>query len=122
MIKKRKIGILALLCLACQACQPTIQYEQISAQEAIEMMEEKNDYIILDVRTQEEYDTEHIPQAILFDADNIEKQLPDKDQYIFVYCRSGNRSKKASQKLAELGYTNIYEFGGIQNWPGPKES
>lgn len=86
------------------------------------MMEQETDYIILDVRTPEEYSEVHIPDAVNIPNEVIGKgdipELPDKDQLILVYCRSGNRSKQASEKLAGLGYTNIVEFGGINNWPG----
>ena len=97
-------------------------YRQISMDEAVTMMEEESGYIILDVRTAEEYHEKHIPDAInipneTISSNEIEK-LPDKDQLIMVYCRSGNRSKQASGKLAELGYTNIVEIGGINDWTG----
>ena len=88
-------------------------------------MDIEEDYIILDVRTQEEYDEKHIPGAVLVPNETIGKgeikELPDKDQMILVYCRSGNRSKQASGKLIQLGYTNVYEFGGINSWPGDVE-
>ena len=97
-------------------------YRQVSPEEAAAMMEEETDYIILDVRTQEEYETAHIPGAICIPNETIGTgdipQLPDKDQLILVYCRSGNRSKQASEKLAKQGYTNIVEFGGINSWTG----
>lgn len=96
-------------------------YISVSAEEAKEYMDKEENYIILDVRTQEEYDAGYIPGAILIPdfeiADRAEKELPDKDQLILVYCRSGNRSKKASAKLVEMGYTNVVEFGGINDWP-----
>ena len=97
-------------------------YTQISMKEAVAMMEEESDYIILDVRTPEEFVEKHIPNAVnvpneVIGDDDI-SELPNKDQLILVYCRSGNRSKQASQKLVELGYTNIYEFGGINEWTG----
>ena len=86
------------------------------------MMEEKSGYIILDVRTPEEFADKHIPGAINIPNETIGTQkipqLPDKEQLILVYCRSGNRSKQASEKLVALGYTNIVEFGGINDWPG----
>ena len=86
------------------------------------MMEEEKDYLILDVRTPEEYEEAHIPEAVNVPNETIGTEeipeLPDKEQLIFVYCRSGNRSKQASQKLADLGYTNIIEFGGINDWNG----
>ena len=85
-------------------------------------MEEENDYIILDVRTPEEFAEKHIPDAINIPNETIGTEaileLPDKEQLILVYCRSGNRSKQASEKLVRLGYTNIVEFGGINDWPG----
>ena len=97
-------------------------YRQVSPEEAAAMMEEESDYIILDVRTQEEYETAHIPGAICIPNETIGTEdipeLPDKDQLILVYCRSGNRSKQASEKLVNQGYTNIVEFGGINNWMG----
>ena len=97
-------------------------YRQVSPEEAAAMMEEESDYIILDVRTQEEYETAHIPGAICIPNETIGTgdipELPDKDQLILVYCRSGNRSKQASEKLAKQGYTNIVEFGGINSWTG----
>ena len=97
-------------------------YRQVSPEEAAAMMEEETDYIILDVRTQEEYETAHIPGAICIPNEAIGTEdipeLPDKDQLILVYCRSGNRSKQASEKLAKQGYTNIVEFGGINSWTG----
>ena len=97
-------------------------YRQVSPEEAAAMMEEETDYIILDVRTQEEYETAHIPGAICIPNETIGTgdipQLPDKDRLILVYCRSGNRSKQASEKLAKQGYTNIVEFGGINSWTG----
>lgn len=95
---------------------------QISMNEAVEMMETEKDYIILDVRTIEEYEEGHIPGAICVPnetiGENVIEELPDKGQVILVYCRSGNRSKQAATKLAEQGYTNIYEFGGIIDWTG----
>ena len=98
------------------------EYRRISMEEAVEMMGEESGYIILDVRTPEEFKAKHIPDAINIPNENIGKddipQLPDKDQLIMVYCRSGNRSKQASEKLVALGYTNIVEFGGINSWSG----
>ena len=86
------------------------------------MMEEESNYIILDVRTPEEFSEKHIPSAINIPNETIGTaevpELPDKDQLILIYCRSGNRSKQASEKLVRLGYTNIVEFGGINDWPG----
>ena len=99
-----------------------VSYRQINMDEAITMMEEESSYIILDVRTPEEFADKHIPGAINIPNETISTEeipeLPDKDQLILVYCRSGNRSKQASEKLAALGYTNIVEFGGINDWLG----
>lgn len=103
-----------------------IMYRQVSMEEAMELIETEENYIILDVRTQEEYDEKHIPGAVLVPNEMIGTkdipELPDKDQMILVYCRSGNRSKQASEKLTALGYTNIIEFGGINDWPGEVEA
>ena len=98
------------------------EYRQMTMQEAAAMMEAEHSYIILDVRTAGEYAGGHIPGAVNIPNETITTaaipDLPDKDQLIFVYCRSGNRSKQASSKLAALGYTNIVEIGGINAWPG----
>lgn len=100
----------------------TATYECISQEEAHALMEDGVDCIILDVRTWEEYNEKHILNAICIPNETIDTEppaeLPDKDQLILVYCRSGNRSKQASEKLAAMGYTNIKEFGGINTWPG----
>ena len=112
----------ALLLAGCAAPVEEITYRQISMDEAITMMEEESGYIILDVRTRSEFAEKHIPGAINIPNETIGTdeipELPDKDQLILVYCRSGNRSKQASEKLVALGYTNIVEFGGINDWPG----
>ena len=96
-------------------------YMNITAEEAKQIMDIEEGYIILDVRTQEEYDQGHIPGAIVISHEEImekaEDVLTDKDQLILVYCRSGRRSKIAAEALVELGYTNIREFGGIIDWP-----
>ena len=96
-------------------------YVNITAEEAKQIMDNEEGYIILDVRTQEEYDQGHIHGAIVISheeiAEKAEKMLTDKDQLILVYCRSGRRSKIAAEALVELGYTNIKEFGGIIDWP-----
>ena len=96
-------------------------YMNITAEEAKQIMDSEEGYIILDVRTQEEYDEGHIPGAIVISHEEIEEKaedvLTDKDQLILVYCRSGRRSKIAAEALVELGYTNIKEFGGIIDWP-----
>jgi len=96
-------------------------YMNITAQQAKEIMDTQERYIILDTRTQEEYEEGHIPGAIVISHDEIlekaESVLKDKEQLILVYCRSGRRSKLASEDLVKLGYTNIKEFGGIIDWP-----
>ena len=96
-------------------------YLNITAEEAKKLMDSEEGCIILDVRTREEYDQGHIPGAVLIPNTEIEAKaadlLPDKEQLILVYCRSGRRSKLAAQSLADLGYTNIREFGGILDWP-----
>lgn len=100
-------------------------YVSISMNEACEMMGKESGYIILDVRRIDEFSQGHIPGAINVPNESIGSseisELPDKDQLIFVYCRSGRRSKEASSKLASLGYTNIYEIGGILDWKGDIE-
>ena len=96
-------------------------YEQITAEEAKKIMDSGEDYIILDTREQDEFDSGHIPKAILIPYTEIENKaeemLPDKDKLILVYCRSGRRSKIAAESLAKLGYANVKEFGGIIDWP-----
>lgn len=102
--------------------QQTLQYKQITQDEAREMMAQNDGHIIVDVRRQDEYDAGHIPGAILIPNESIDttrpKELPDLDQIILIYCRSGRRSKDASEKLCKMGYTKIYEFGGIITWTG----
>ena len=121
---KRFIPLLmALLFLSgCGAVSAEKTYRQITMEEAVTMMEEETEYIILDVRTAEEYSEKHIPGAINIANEAIGTEdipeLPDKDQLSLVYCRSGNRSKQASEKLVKLGYTNIVEIGGINSWSG----
>lgn len=112
-----------LLLAGCAApAEPEGSYRQIGMDEVTAIMEEEDNYIILDVRTPEEFSQRHIPGAINIPNETIgtEKipELPDTSQLILVYCRSGNRSKQASEKLVRLGYTNIVEFGGINDWPG----
>ena len=96
-------------------------YEQITPEQAKTIMDTESDYIIIDARTDEEFAEGHIEDAILIPeyeiAHRAEKELPDKDQLILVYCRSGRRSKIASEELVKLGYTNVKEFGGIIDWP-----
>ena len=97
-------------------------YTQISQAEALQMMQEQENYLIVDVRRPDEFAEGHIAGAINVPneeiADEMPELLPDKDQLLLIYCRSGNRSKEASQKLADMGYTNVYEFGGINTWEG----
>ena len=122
---KRLITILLSLMSLTGCAAPVAEnntYKQITMSEAIAMMEKENDYIILDVRRPDEFAEKHIPDAInipneIIGTEEI-KELPNKNQLILVYCRSGNRSKQASEKLVKLGYTNIVEFGGIIDWPG----
>lgn len=126
-MKKRSrflVMILAfsLICVGCSDTDNsnTITYEQISQDEAKALMESEIDYIIIDARTQSEYDEGHIPGAILIPEHEIatraENELPNKNQLILVYCRSGRRSKIAAEELVKLGYTNVKEFGGIIDW------
>ena len=117
---------LLLLFTGCGGSTADDSYQQITQEEAKEMMNTQ-EVIILDVREQNEYDSGHIPGAVLLpvgtiDEDTAAAVIPEKDSTVLVYCRSGNRSKTASSALAELGYTNIYEFGGINTWPYETES
>ena len=124
---KFRILILAASMLVLAGCadapkEERASYQQISAEEAKTMMDGQEADIILDVREQSEYDGGHIPGAVLLpvgsiDEDRAAEVIPEKDAVVLVYCRSGNRSKTASSALAELGYTQIYEFGGINDWP-----
>lgn len=111
--------VLIVLALALVACTEEAVYTKISAEEAKELMVEGN--MILDVRTQAEYDSGHIEGAVLLAVDDIIAEnldlLSDKNQVILLYCRSGNRSKRAADKLLEMGYKKIYDFGGIMDWP-----
>ncbi len=124
-MKKLIFMVLALMfCTACGQDRENVQeaaYVNITAQQAKEIMDSREGYVILDTRTQEEYDEGHIPGAILIPYDEIlekaEGILTDKNQLILVYCRSGRRSKLAAEDLVKLGYTNIKEFGGIIDWP-----
>lgn len=114
--------LLALLLLTgCGGNAADGSYQQITQEKAKEMMDTQ-EVIILDVREQDEYDNGHIPGAVLLPVGTIDENtaadvIPEKDSTVLVYCRSGNRSKTASAALADLGYTNIYEFGGINTWP-----
>ena len=122
MRKLLSVFLAVILLAGCSAPKENVSYRQISMDEAITMMEEESGYIILDVRTPEEFADAHIPGAVNIPNETIAAEeipeLPDKEQLILVYCRSGNRSKQASEKLAALGYTNVVEFGGINSWPG----
>ena len=141
MKRKTFFIIIGLLCMILPACgnsassseiiqeeiktttaSQSFSYHQITQAEAKEMMKADDGHVIVDVRRQDEYDSGHIPDAILIPNESIgtekPKELPDLDQVILIYCRSGRRSKEASQKLADMGYTHIYEFGGIIDWTG----
>ena len=127
MKKLLPIFIAALLLAGCAApAEQDVSYRQITMDEAVAMMKEEKGYIILDVRTVAEFDEKHIPGAINIPNEAIGTdaipELPDKEQLILVYCRSGNRSKQASEKLVKLGYTNVVEFGGIIDWPGETQT
>ncbi len=121
---KRIFALLFALCLLVLAgCgqQTDAAYRQISQEEAKEMMD-AGDAVVLDVREQSEYDEGHIPGAVLLPVGSIDEDtaaavIPEKSATVLVYCRSGNRSKTAAAALAELGYTDVYEFGGINTWP-----
>ena len=123
----KKVLFLLIAVILLTACGQTEEndreavYMNITAEEARQIMDSEEGYVILDVRTQEEYDQGHIPGAILIPNTEIEaraeQELPDKDQLILVYCRSGRRSKLAAGILVSLGYTDIREFGGIIDWP-----
>ena len=126
MKKLRGIVLMLLISLslfgltACQDGGNNATYEQITPQQAKTIMDTETDYIIIDARTAEEFAEGHIENAILIPEyeikDRAEKELPDKDALILVYCRSGRRSKIASEELVKLGYTNVKEFGGIIDW------
>ena len=124
-MEKWIIGMLVMLLFAgCSQAKGNPQeasFVNITAEKAKQLMDTEENYIILDVRTQEEYDQGHIPGATLIPDNRIdadaEKILTDKNQLILVYCRSGRRSKLAAERLVQLGYTNIKEFGGILDWP-----
>ena len=123
----KKLFFLLLAVMMLTACGQNKENDQgavyvnITAEEAKQIMDNEEGFIILDVRTQEEYDEGHIPGAIVISHEEITERagevLTDKDQLILVYCRSGRRSKIAAEALVELGYTNIKEFGGIIDWP-----
>ena len=126
---KKLIPILlsALMLTGCAGTSnhQTNTYRSITMDEAVDMIAQESGYIILDVRRPDEYAAGHIPGAINVPNESIGTdeipELPNKDQLIMVYCRSGRRSKEASEKLVKLGYTNIVEFGGILDWKGEIE-
>ena len=127
MKKIKRVLPIILSTLLLTACAPgnSLGYKQITMSEAVKMMETEKNYIILDVRRADEFAEGHIPGAInvaneVIGTEEI-PELPDKSQLILVYCRSGRRSKEASEKLVKLGYTNIVEFGGIQDYEGEIE-
>ena len=111
-----------LLGMNCRAEQGTPSFHMITQEEAMEMMGRDDGHVVVDVRRQDEYDSGHIPGAVLIPNEEIGAQRPqelqDPDQIILIYCRSGNRSRQAAAKLAGMGYTRLYEFGGIITWPG----
>ena len=114
------LAVSALALTGCGYSHPV--YKQITQVEAMQMMEDEPDCVIVDVRRPDEFNEGHIPGAINIPneeiTDSMPPALPDKNQMILIYCRSGNRSKEAAQKLADMGYTNVYEFGGINTWEG----
>ena len=121
---KRIFPLMLAMLLVLTGCGGTAAentYQQITQEEAKNMMDTQ-EAIVLDVREQDEFDAGHIPGAVLLPVGTITKDtaaavIPELDSVVLVYCRSGNRSKKASQALVDLGYTGIYEFGGINTWP-----
>ena len=121
---KRIFPLMLAMLLVLTGCGGTAEentYQQITQEEAKNMMDTQ-EAIVLDVREQDEFDAGHIPGAVLLPVGTITKDsaaavIPELDSVVLVYCRSGNRSKKASQALVDLGYTGIYEFGGINTWP-----
>ena len=135
MNKKARLILLTAFVLLLTACSSGGQamdgedmvrsYTMISQDQAKEMMEKEDGHIIIDVRRVDEFETGHIPGAVCIPNESIgteqPEELPDLDQIILVYCRSGNRSKQAAQKLFDMGYTNVYEFGGIIDWTGVKK-
>lgn len=129
MLRKMTIIFVLLTTLSLSGCAQKLDgdgmvnsYTQISQEQATEMMARDDGHVVVDVRRQDEYDAGHIPGAILIPNESIgtelPQELPDLDQIILIYCRSGNRSKQAAQKLFDMGYTNLYEFGGIIDWTG----
>lgn len=121
-MRRLAIVVLAVLLLLLGCSGETKEYTQITQEEAKTMMEEETSLVILDVREESEYQEGHIPGAVLLPVGEIDEEsakdtIGDKDTTVLVYCRSGNRSKTASEALSKLGYTQVYEFGGIKDWP-----
>lgn len=129
---KRRIGSIAIALMAifmlgaCRDSGKKEDYMTIDAEKAKEMMDKTEEFVLLDVRSREEFSLEHIPGAIVIPHNEIaakaENEIKNKDIPVFVYCRSGNRSKIAAKALVSLGYENVYEFGGINSWPYETES
>lgn len=119
------IGVVCIMNRKKRNIENEVIIKHVSMNDIVQIMEENENYIILDVRTQAEYNQGHIPNAICIPNETIDEnvvnKLPDKNQMILVYCRSGNRSKQAAEKLKKLGYTNLIEFGGIIDWKGKIE-
>lgn len=116
------IALLLFIFAGCGNDEPSeVTYKKITAEAAKELIDSDDTLAIIDVRTQEEFDTGHIPNAILLPldtlADKASEVLPDKEQRLLIYCRSGNRSATAAKQLIEMGYTEVYDFGGIIDWP-----
>ena len=116
------VGVILMLNQKNEKVEDEVMIKHVSMDDIVQIMNENTNYIILDVRTYEEYKDGHIPNAICIPNEKIEsnitRELTDKNQLILVYCRSGNRSKQAAEKLKRLGYTNLIEFGGIMDWKG----
>ena len=128
-IMKNLLIAVLCICMFCSGCvtdnsnaKEEPLYSSITMEDAAVLLESENDYLLLDVRTEQEYFSGHIPGAVCIPNEDIDETvveaLPDQEQVIFVYCRSGNRSKQAAEKLANLGYTNIVEIGGVKDWNG----
>ncbi len=126
MIKRRLLSVAAALVFllavsGCSAEEKGSVYMNINPEKVKEMMENSEEFVLLDVRSEEEFSEGHIPGAIVIPHEEIlkraEAELPEKDVPVFVYCRSGRRSKIAAEALVSLGYSEVYEFGGIIDWP-----
>ena len=121
---KKFFALLMVLLLAlCAGCGEQATYKSLKQDEAIKMIADKPDAIVLDVRTADEYEKKHIPNAISLPLEDLRNgnfaSLPDRNQTILIYCWTGRRAQDAAQLLAEKGYKNVYEFGGISDWKGP---